>query len=159
MKFWLASPAHTFYAGRLVGLDSYFALIVPGLFSAYGTFMLRQFFLTIPKDLEDAARIDGCGAWGVYWNVIVPLSKPALAVLAILTFMGAWGEFMWPMVTTSTPEMQTLPVMLQAFMGITETQWELLMAGTLMVLGPVIVVFLIGQRYIIEGIRLGSVKG
>ena len=80
-------------------------------------------------------------------------------MLAILTFMGAWGEFMWPMVTTSTPEMQTLPVMLQAFMGITETQWELLMAGTLMVLGPVIVVFLIGQRYIIEGIRLGSVKG
>ncbi|MGD0999253.1 MAG: carbohydrate ABC transporter permease [Candidatus Brocadiia bacterium] len=159
VKFWLASPVRTFYAGRLVGLDSYFALIVPGLFSAYGTFMLRQFFLTIPKDLEDAARIDGCGAWGVYWNVIVPLSKPALAVLAILTFMGAWSDFMWPMVTTSTPEMQTLPVMLQAFMGITETQWELLMAGTLMVLGPVIVVFLIGQRYIIEGIRLGSVKG
>jgi multiple sugar transport system permease protein len=159
VKYWLASPVREFYAGRLAGLDSYFALVVPGLFSAYGTFMLRQFFLTIPKDLEDAARIDGCGAWGVYWNVIVPLSKPALAVLAILTFMGAWSDFMWPMVTTSTPEMQTLPVMLQAFMGITETQWELLMAGTLIVLGPVIVVFLIGQRYIIEGIRLGSVKG
>ncbi len=159
VKYWLASPAREFYAGRLVGLDSYFALIVPGLFSAYGTFMLRQFFLTIPKDLEDAARIDGCGAWGVYWNVIVPLSKPALAVLAILTFMGAWSDFMWPMVVTSTPDMQTLPVMLQAFMGITETEWELLMAGTLIVLGPVIVVFLIGQRYIIEGIRLGSVKG
>jgi multiple sugar transport system permease protein len=159
VKDWLSSPVQKFYAGRLVGLDSYFALIVPGLCSAYGTFMLRQFFLTIPKDLEDAARIDGCGAWGVYWNVILPLSKPALAVLAILTFMGAWTDFMWPMVTTSTPEMQVLPVMLQAFLGITETQWELLMAGTLMVLGPVIVVFLIGQRYIIEGIRLGSVKG
>jgi multiple sugar transport system permease protein len=159
VKYWLASPVREFYGGRLVGLDSYFALIVPGLFSAYGTFMLRQFFLTVPKDLEDAARIDGCGAWGVYWNVIVPLSKPALAVLAILTFMGVWSDFMWPMVTTSTPAMQTLPVMLQAFMGITETQWELLMAGTLMVLGPVILVFLVGQRYIIEGIRLGSVKG
>jgi multiple sugar transport system permease protein len=159
VKYWLVSPVREFYAGRIIGLDSYFALIVPGLFSAYGTFMLRQFFLTIPKDLEDAARIDGCGAFGVYWNVVVPLSKPALAVLGILTFMGAWRDFMWPMVVTSTPDMQTLPVMLQAFMGIVETEWELLMAGTLIVMVPMIIVFLIGQRYIIEGIRLGGVKG
>lgn len=157
--WWHASPVCEFYAGRVIGLDSYFALIAPGLFSAYGTFMLRQFFLTIESDLEDAARIDGCSSLGVYWHVIVPLSKPALATLSILTFMGAWRIFLWPMVVTSTPEMQTLPVMLQAFMGITGTQWELLMAGTLIVMGPMIIVFLIGQRFFIEGIRLGALKG
>jgi multiple sugar transport system permease protein len=159
MQWWAVSPVREFYAGRIIGLDSYFALIVPGLFSAYGTFMLRQFFMTLPRELEDAARIDGCGTWGVYWNVVMPLSKPALATLAILTFMGAWRSFMWPMVVVSSPEMETLPVMLQSFMGVTGTQWELLMAGTLIVMGPMILVFLFGQKYIIKGIRLGGVKG
>ncbi len=91
--------------GKPIGLDSYFALIVPGLFSAYGTFLLRQFFMSLPRDLEDAARIDGCGTWGIYCNVILPLSKPALATLTIFTFMGAWRAFLWPLVVTSTPEM------------------------------------------------------
>jgi len=148
-----------FYAGKVVGLDSYFALIVPGLFSAYGTFMLRQFFLTIPRDLEDAARIDGCGTWGVYWQVVMPLSKPALATLGILTFMGAWRSFLWPMVVVSSDQMQTLPVMLQAFMGVTGTQWELMMAGTLIVMAPMILVFLLGQKFFVRGIRLGALKG
>ena len=159
VKWWLSSPVREFYAGKVVGLDSYFALIVPGLFSAYGTFMLRQFFLTIPRDLEDAARIDGCGTWGVYWHVILPLSKPALATLSILTFMGAWREFLWPMVVASSPQMQTLPVMLQAFMGVTGTQWELMMAGTLIVMAPMILVFLLGQKFFVRGIRLGALKG
>lgn len=156
--WWYSSPVYEFYVGRVIGLDSYFALIAPGLFSAYGTFMLRQFFLSIPRDLEDAARIDGCKSLGVYWNVVLPLSKPALATLSILTFMGAWRIFLWPMVVTSTPEMQTLPVMLQAFMGTTGTQWELLMAATLIVMAPMIIVFVIGQRFFIEGIRLGAIK-
>lgn len=159
VRWWLASPVKEFYAGKLIGLDSYFALITPGLFSAYGTFMLRQFFMSIPRDLEDAARIDGCGTWGVYWRVVLPLSKAALATLGILTFMGAWRGFLWPMVVTSSPEMQTLPVMLQAFMGVTGTQWELMMAGTLIVMAPMILVFLLGQRFFVEGIKLGALKG
>jgi len=159
VRWWLTSPVREFYAGKVVGLDSYFALIVPGLFSAYGTFMLRQFFLTIPRDLEDAARIDGCGTWGVYWQVVMPLSKPALATLGILTFMGAWRSFLWPMVVVSSDQMQTLPVMLQAFMGVTGTQWELMMAGTLIVMAPMILVFLLGQKFFVRGIRLGALKG
>jgi len=141
------------------GLDSYFALIAPGLFSAYGTFMLRQFFMGLPVDLEDAAKIDGCSLFRVYTNVILPLSKPALVTLTIFTFMGAWRAFMWPMVVTSSQHMQTLPVMLSSFMGVTSTEWELLMAATMMVIAPVIIVFLIGQRFFIEGIQLGAVKG
>ena len=147
------------YAGKPIGLDSYFALIAPSLFGAYGTFLLRQFFLGLPTDLEDAAKIDGCSLFRVYSTIILPLSKPALATLAIFMFMSSWRSFMWPMVVTSNPNMQTLPVMLQAFASITSTQWELLMAGTLMVIAPLIVVFLIGQRFFIEGIQLGAVKG
>ena len=157
--YFVASELKWYYVGKPIGLDSYFALIVPGLFSAYGTFLLRQFFMSLPRDLEDAARIDGCGTWGIYCNVILPLSKPALATLTIFTFMGAWRAFLWPLVVTSTPEMQVLPVMLQAFMGVTGTQWNLLMAGTLLVLAPMIIVFVFGQRYFVEGIQLGAVKG
>ncbi len=147
------------YVGRPLGLDSFFALVVPRLFSAYGTFMLRQFFMTLPRDLEDAAKIDGCSLFGIYRNVILPLSKPALAALTIFTFIGSWRDFLWPMVVTSSPEMQTLPVMLSSFMGVTQTQWELLMAGTLMILGPMVLVFLAGQRYFVSGIQLGAIKG
>lgn len=154
-----SSSAARFYAGKPLGLDSYFALIVPGCFSAYGTFLLRQFFMSLPVDLEDAAKIDGCSLFRIYTNVILPLSKPALATLSIMTFMSAWRSFLWPLVVTSTPTMQTLPVMLQSFMGVTSSQWELLMACNLMVMAPLIAVFLFGQRFFIEGIQLGAVKG
>ena len=153
------SSAARLYAGKPIGLDSYFALIAPMLFSAYGTFMLRQFFMGLPVDLEDAAKIDGCGLFRVYTNVILPLSKPALATLTIFTFMTTWRAFLWPMVVTSTPQMQTLPVMLQAFKGTMSTDYHLLMAGTLMVIAPLIALFFAGQRYFIEGIQLGAVKG
>jgi multiple sugar transport system permease protein len=151
--------ATKFYAGKPIGLDSYFAMIAPGLFSAYGTFMLRQFFMGLPVDLEDAAKIDGCNLFRVYTNVILPLSKPALATLTIFTFMGSWRNFMWPLVVSSTPEMQTLPVMLQTFVSLTRTEYNLLMACNLMVMAPLIIVFLGGQRFFIEGIQLGAVKG
>ena len=151
--------AQKIYAGKPIGLDSYFALVVPGLFGAYGTFMLRQFFLGLPDSLEDAAKIDGCSLFRVYTNVILPLSKPALATLTIFTFMGAWRNFLWPLVITSTPAMQTLPVMLQTFQLVTRTQYNLLMACNLMVMLPMIIVFCTGQRFFIEGIRLGAVKG
>ena len=147
-----------FYLGKVVGLDSYFAMIVPGLFSAYGTFMLRQFFLSLPRDLEDAAFLDGCSLLGVWRHVALPLSLPALATLGIFTFMSSWRSFLWPLVVTSTPDMQPVFVMLSSFQGVTATEWNLMMAGTLMVVAPMIVVFLFGQRFFIEGIQLGAVK-
>jgi len=147
------------YAGRPLGLDSYFAIVAPGLFSAYGTFMLRQFFLSLPKDLEDAARIDGCGHLRIWWHVILPLSRPALATLTIFTFMGSWKSFMWPLIVAQAKEMQTLPVALANFQGLYSTEYELLMSGSMMVLLPIIIVFLLAQRHFVSGIRLGAVKG
>jgi multiple sugar transport system permease protein len=149
----------SFFVGKPIGIDSYFALIVPGFFSAYGTFMLRQFFMGIPKDLEDAARIDGCTKMGTYFRIILPLSKPALATLTIFTFMGSWRNFMWPLIVTNSMELKTLPIMLASFQGLYTTDWTLLMAGSIIVMAPVLVVFILGQRFFISGIRLGAIKG
>ena len=140
-------------------VDTYAALILPAMFSAYGTFMLRQFFLTIPRELEDAARIDGCGKWGIYMNVILPLSKPALATLTTFVFLSNWNSFMWPLIVISSPEKRTLPIGLHAFMGANTTEWSLLMAASLMVMVPVLVVFMLGQRYFVKGIVLSGLKG
>lgn len=140
-------------------IDTYAALILPFIFSAYGTFMLRQFFLSIPPDLEDAAFIDGCSTWGVYRHVIIPLSKPALAALATFTFLGTWNAFMWPLIVINSPEKMTLMLGLYSFMGQYSVEWNLLMAASVLVMGPVIVVFLIGQRYFVQGILLSGVKG
>jgi multiple sugar transport system permease protein len=148
-----------YYVGRLFGIDSFFALIAPALFTAWGTFMLRQFFLSLPKDLEDAARIDGCGVFGIYRHVVVPLSKPALATLAIYTFMGSWKAFLWPLIITERTEMRTLPVMLQLLKGEVATDWGALMAGMVVGLVPTLAVFIAGQRFFVKGIQLGAIKG
>jgi multiple sugar transport system permease protein len=140
-------------------VDTYFALIVPVMFSAYGTFLLRQFFLAIPHDLEDAARLDGCGNLGVLRHVILPLSKPALATLATFTFLGTWNSFMWPLIVINYPERAPLMLGLYSFMGEYTAQWQLLMAASVMVMAPVVVVFVLGQRYFIEGIVLSGMKG
>lgn len=145
--------------GRLVGLDSYFALIVPGMFSAYGTFLLRQFLLGVPRDLEEAAMIDGCNHWRIFTNVIIPLSLPALASLTIFTFMGVWGSFLWPLVTTNQDSLRVLPLGLQAFQGQYSTEWSLLMAAAILMLMPVVCIFFLGQRYFISGLTVGGVKG
>jgi multiple sugar transport system permease protein len=147
------------FVGRAVGSDSYFVLIVPGLFTAYGTFMLRQFFLGIPKELDEAAMIDGCTRFQIFRKVILPMSKPALATLATFTFMGSWGEFMWPMIMTNTAEMRTLPVGLQSFMGQYGAEWPVMMAGAMLITIPMIVVFLSCQKWFVEGISVGAVKG
>ncbi|MDD5644433.1 MAG: carbohydrate ABC transporter permease, partial [bacterium] len=147
------------YIGRPIGLDSYFALIVPGFCSAYGTFMLRQFFMSIPVDLEDAAKIDGCSLFGIYIRIILPLSKPALATLVTFTFMAVWRDFMWPLIVCSSDQMKTLPVLLASFQGVYNTQYTLLMAASLIVILPVIIVFIFNQRFFIEGIQLGAIKG
>ena len=149
----------TYEVGRLVGPDSYVALIVPVMFSAYGTFMLRQFFMSIPRDLEEAATIDGCGLLRIFTTIIVPLSKPALATLTIFTFMGNWQSFYWPLIMVTQDSMKTLPLGLLSFMGLYSTQWALLMAGSMMMILPMIIVFILGQKWFISGIQLGALKG
>ena len=150
---------HNYEVGRLVGLDSYFALIVPAMFSAYGTFMLRQFFMSIPRDLEEAATIDGCGLFRIFTTIILPLSKPALATLTIFTFMGNWQSFYWPLIVLTQDSMKTLPLGLLSFVGLYSTQWTLLMAGSMMMILPMVIVFIFGQKWFISGIQLGALKG
>jgi len=140
-------------------IDTYQALILPGLFSAYGTFLLRQFFLTIPKDLEDAAVIDGCSKLRIWWTIIIPLSKAAIATLATFTFMGSWNDFMWPLIVTNSMHMKTLPIGLASFQGLYTTNWTLLMAASMIVLIPVIVIYIFNQRFFTEGIVLSGLKG
>jgi multiple sugar transport system permease protein len=140
-------------------IDTYKALILPGIFSAYGTFMLRQFFLTLPKDLEDAAKIDGCSYVRIFWHIILPLSKPALATLTTFTFMGAWMNLMWPLIVVNTHTKYTLPVGLAYFQGVHGTDWTLLMAASMMMILPILIVFIFNQRFFVEGIKLTGIKG
>ncbi|HWL54095.1 MAG TPA: carbohydrate ABC transporter permease [Chthoniobacteraceae bacterium] len=144
---------------RLGLIDTYFALIAPGIFSAYGTFMLRQFFLGIPRDLEEAAAIDGCGPFRIYWSVILPLSTPALATLGIFTFLGNWQNLLGPLVKINRDELKTLPLGILNFVDLNQANWPLLMAASLISILPIIVLFLVGQRFFVSGIRLGGVKG
>jgi multiple sugar transport system permease protein len=139
-------------------LDTYQALILPGMFSAYGTFLLRQFFLSIPKDLEESAVIDGATKFRIYWQIILPLSKPALATLTTFTFMWVWNDFMWPLIVTSKMEMRTLPVGLASFQGLYTTNWTLLMAASVIVLMPVLILYIYNQRFFVRGITLSGLK-
>lgn len=140
-------------------INSYPGLIVPGLFSAYGTFMLRQFFMGLPTELEDAAKIDGSGYFGIWMRVILPLSKPALATLTTFTFMGFWGSYMWPLVITVTEPLRTLPIGLTYFVGQYATNYTQLMAGSMIAVIPVLLLFIFNQRYFVEGIKLSGMGG
>ena len=144
---------------KLGWVDSFKALILPSMFTAYGTFMLRQFFMTLPRDLEDAAKIDGCSYTGIFWRIILPLSKPALATLTTFTFMGSWMSFMWPLIVMNTHEKYTLPIGLSYFQSLHGTDWTLLMAGSLMMILPILLVFIFNQRFFVEGIKLAGIKG
>lgn len=140
-------------------LDTYKALVIPSIFTAYGTFMLRQFFLTIPKELEEAAVMDGFNRWQIYYKIIMPLSKPALATLSTFVFLGTWNEFMWPLIVTTSQEMKTLPVGLASFQGLYTTDWTLLMAASTIVLIPVLFVYIFNQRFMTKGIVMTGLKG
>ena len=140
-------------------VDSYQAMIVPGLASAFGTFLLRQFFLTIPKELEEAAYIDGCGKFRVLWQIIIPLSKPALATLAIFTFMGTFNDFIWALIVVNSDHLRTVQLGLAIFRDRYITDWDLLMAGSVMATLPILIVFFFAQKYFIKGITLSGIKG
>jgi multiple sugar transport system permease protein len=144
---------------QLGWIDTYFALIVPGLFSPFGVFLMRQFFLTIPRDLAEAATLDGASPLGVLRDVMVPLAKPALATLGVFTLLGAWNDFLWPLIVTSSPEKQLLGVGLAYFQDLYYTEWSLLMAAAVLALLPVLAVYVLAQRYFVEGIAVTGIKG
>ena len=144
---------------RLGWIDTYQALIVPRLVSAFGIFLLRQYFLTIPTELDEAALLDGCSRLGVLWRIILPLSQPALSALAIFSFLFAWNDFLWPLIVTNDPLMRTIQLGLAMFQGKYGTRWTYLMAGTVTATIPGIIVFLVGQKRFIEGIALTGLKG
>lgn len=145
---------------RFGWVDSYMGLIVPGMFSVFITFLLRQFFLSIPLELEDAAKIDGAGYLRTYATICLPLAKPALATAAIFIFTGSWGSFLWPLIVIRTRELRTVPLGLAAFqLEQGHTNIPQLMAGSVISIVPIIVVFLLLQRYYIEGVALTGLKG
>lgn len=141
-------------------VDSHLALIVPGaLFNAFAVFLLRQFIRGIPKELEEAAIVDGAGRFLIYWRIILPLLVPAMAALGIFVFLGSWNSFFHPLIFLSTPDRFTVPLMLNQFRGQYTVDWTLLMAGSAIAVIPVLIIYVIGQRQIIEGITLTGLTG
>lgn len=150
-------PAYSIVAG-LGWIDSYYALIVPRLADVFGIILLRQYFVTIPTELEEAARIDGCSRAGTFFRVIVPLSTPAFATLGIFSFLFAWNDFLWPLLVTNNDDMRTIQLGLASFVGRYGTSWNYLMAGTLTATLPSIIVFLFFQRALVRGIASTGLK-
>jgi multiple sugar transport system permease protein len=141
---------------QLGWFDSFFALIVPPAFSAFSLFLLRQYYRGLPMEYDEAARIDGASSLRIWWNIILPNSKPALAALGIFTFLGTWNDFLWPLVVTNSPLMRTLPIGLSTFQGQYSVRWELLMAASVVALVPVIIIYLFAQNWIITGLSVSS---
>lgn len=139
--------------------DTYQALILPPAFSAFSTFLLRQYFLGIPIDLDEAARIDGASSFRIWWQVIMPLSGPVLAALAIFTFLNSWNDFLWPLVITNSAEMRTLPVGLSSFQSEYGVRWNLLMAGSVIAMLPVLAIYVVAQKWFVRGITLTGMGG
>lgn len=144
---------------RLGLLDSYAGLIVPAAFSAFGTFLLRQFMLTIPPSLDEAAAIDGASHWQVFWDVILPLARPGLITLGIFTFLGNYGSFFWPLILIKSEHLRTLPIGMLYFDTMYGRQTNLIMAASVMNIIPLMILFIVSQKFIVKGIQLGAVKG
>jgi multiple sugar transport system permease protein len=140
-------------------IDTYQGLILPYAFSSFGTFLLRQYMKTIPTELIEAARIDGANHLQIYAGVVLPLSLPALGALAIFTFVAQWNNFLWPLITTSKPSMQVTTVALASLQGQFNTDWPLLMTGSVLAIVPMLIVFALGNRSFISGITTGSFGG
>ena len=135
------------------------ALFIPGLFSAFGTFLMRQFFMALPNELEDAARIDGCNHFMIFSRIMFPLVKPGLVALAILTLRSAWNDLMWPMIVNTSPEKMTLSAGLSYLQGQYATDYPVMMAGAVLAVLPLLILFALFQKQFIEGIALQGIKG
>lgn len=146
-------------SNNLNWVDTYWGIMFPGVITAFGTFLMKQFMEGVPSELLDAARMDGVSEFGLFWRIALPLVKPALAALCIFTFLGNWNAFLWPVIITEKMDMRTVPVGLSFFSGEAGSSWELIMAGASMATIPVLIVFLFFQRQIIKGIALTGLKG
>jgi multiple sugar transport system permease protein len=144
---------------RLGWLDTLWALIVPGAASAFGVFFLRQFFQGLPRELEEAAILEGANAWQIFTKVILPLSKPALATLAVISFLTNWNDFIWPIYVLFSPDNYTLPPGLGQLQGAYSINYPVIMAGAALASIPVLILFVVSQRYIIEGVSRSGLKG
>lgn len=145
--------------GRLFWLDTLTAIIVPTAASAFGVFFLRQFFLGLPRELEESAFIDGANRWQVFSRIVLPLSRPALATLALLAFLTNWNDFLWPVYVLFSPENQTLQAGLSTLQSANSVRYDLLMAGAVVASVPVLLLFVIAQRFVIEGVSRSGIKG
>lgn len=141
--------------------NSYLGLIVPAMFSAFGIFLMRQFFLSLPTELEEAATLDGSSTLSTFLRVMLPLTGPALATLTVFSFMASWNNFLWPLLIVSDQNLMTLPLALATLQGVYpgQTQWNLIMAGTVVTVAPMILVFLLAQRWVVAGITTSGLKG
>ncbi|MBZ0308365.1 MAG: carbohydrate ABC transporter permease [Anaerolineae bacterium] len=146
---------------QLGWVNTYQALILPGMFSAFGTFLLRQYFLTLPRDLEEAAFIDGANHLTIFWRIVLPLTKPALGTLAVFSFMSFWNSYLWPLFVAREAAYMTLPVGLAALQGGPRalTQWNLVMAGAVITVLPILVVYLFAQKSFVRGVTMSGIKG
>lgn len=140
-------------------LDTYWGIMFPGMMTAFGTFLMKQFFETVPNDFLEAARIDGLNEFAIFWRIALPLVTPALSALAIFTFLSNWTAFIWPLIVTTSKELYTLPVGLSSFAVEQAVQWELIMTGAALATLPTLIVFLVLQRYIVRGVVLAGLKG
>lgn len=140
-------------------IDSYWGIMFPGMMTAFGTFLMKQFFETVPDEFLEAARIDGLNEFTIWWRVAMPLVTPALSALAIFTFLGNWTAFFWPLIVTNSRELYTLPIGLSSFAVEQAIQWEMIMTGASLATIPTLLVFLLLQRYIVRGVMLAGLKG
>ncbi len=145
---------------RNLGLvNTYLGMIFPSIASAFGIFLLRQAFQGVPKELEEAARIDGCNELGIWWNVMIPSVRPALVTLAIFVFIGAWSDFLWPLIITNRPEMYTLPLGVSKLTGTSDADWRVIAAGSVLSIAPILAFFVAMQQYIVPSEASSGVKG
>ncbi len=144
---------------KLQLLDTYSGLILPASFGAFGTFLMRQFMMGIPKALDEAAEIDGATHWSTFWKVVFPLSRAGVIALGVFTFLGTYGSFFWPLVMIKSEHLRTLPIGMLYFDTVYGRQTNLIMAGSTLSVLPLIILFLFTQRYLVSGIQLGAVKG
>lgn len=139
-------------------VDTHWALILPGIVSAYGTFLLRQFFITVPQALEDSAKIDGCNHFQICVRIMLPLAKPTITTLAIFIFMGVWNDYFNPLIYINTDTLKTLPLGVASMQGMYATDWPMLMAGAFLSTIPVLIAFLVGQDQFVKGVMLSGMK-
>jgi multiple sugar transport system permease protein len=153
---WFIMAAHPIVGSSWI--DTYWGIAFPGMITATGIFLMRQFMQGVPDELLDAARIDGVSEFGLFWRIAVPLSLPSIGALCIFNFLGNWNAFIWPLIVTSRREMMTLPVGIQLFSSESGSNWHLIMTGASLALVPLLIVVIIFQRYIVEGIALTGLK-